>query len=239
MHDPGKPGLAARGRVRFPGRVVPHQDPISRPARVPRGGPPRPPSRGDAPRLDRARPLAPRRKTEDLRAPGWSFPRPTRSDTLAIQEAGLALNPQFRWCGYDLHAFSKAHRAGRWRDRDGEHRLHPGPRPGRPHRLLRRRPVRRLPDAAAADRAGGRAVSIGPLPASRDAVLQPPLVVGGGLPLRVQSPADLGLLRPADPPQRRGRPENLAGRAQAPEAALQDLPRTSPRAAGAARSRSS
>ena len=119
MHDPSEDGLAARGRIGFFGRVAPHQDPTSRPARVPRGGPPRPPSRGDAPRLDRARPLAPRRKTEDLRAPGWSFPRPTRSDTLVIQEAGLALNPQFRWCGYDLHAFSKARRTSRWRDRDG------------------------------------------------------------------------------------------------------------------------
>ena len=59
-------------------------------------------------------------RTEDLRAPGWGFPHPTLNDTLAIQSAGLAHNPRFRWCGHHLFAFGKARRAARWRDRRGD-----------------------------------------------------------------------------------------------------------------------
>jgi|GEM_PF-4054598 len=57
--------------------------------------------------------------TRDLRAPGWSFPRPTLRDTLAIQTAGLGYDPRFRWCGHQLFAFGRARRSTRWRDKQG------------------------------------------------------------------------------------------------------------------------
>ena len=55
--------------------------------------------------------------SEDLQVPGWAFPYPAPRYALAIQEAGLAMNPEFRWLGYDLYSFSKARPDRRWRDR--------------------------------------------------------------------------------------------------------------------------
>jgi hypothetical protein len=66
-------------------------------------------------------------RTEDLRAPGWKFPHPTLSDTLAIQSAGLAQSAQFRWCGHQLFAFGKARRTARWRDGQGNIVFVPSP----------------------------------------------------------------------------------------------------------------
>jgi hypothetical protein len=57
--------------------------------------------------------------TADLRSPDWSFPLPSLRHTLAIQEAGLALDPNFRWPGHDLYAFSRARADQRWRDHRG------------------------------------------------------------------------------------------------------------------------
>ena len=57
--------------------------------------------------------------TEDLRSPGWIFPYPSPSHAVAIQEAGLAMNPGFKWLGYDAYAFSKSRCDSRWRDHHG------------------------------------------------------------------------------------------------------------------------
>lgn len=57
--------------------------------------------------------------TEDLRSPHWIFPYPSPSHAVAIQEAGLAMNPNFTWLGYDAYAFSKSRCDSRWRDPRG------------------------------------------------------------------------------------------------------------------------
>ena len=58
--------------------------------------------------------------TADLRSPDWSFPRPTLTETLAIQQAGLALDPNFQWPGHNLYAFSRTRTDQRWKDRNGD-----------------------------------------------------------------------------------------------------------------------
>jgi hypothetical protein len=63
--------------------------------------------------------LLARAKTADLQAPGWSFPLPVPWEALAVQEAGLAEDPCFRWLGHDLHAFARARPDRRWRDHHG------------------------------------------------------------------------------------------------------------------------
>ena len=107
-------------------------------------------------------------RTEDLRAPGWGFPRPTLNDTLAIQSAGLANNPRFRWCGHHLFAFGKARLRARWRDQQGDIVFVLVPCSRRPDRLLRGRVVGRLPPEATPDRTGGRTIRVRALPAPRD-----------------------------------------------------------------------
>ena len=57
--------------------------------------------------------------TSDLHSPDWSFPLPSYSHALAIQEAGLANAPDFRWPGHDLYAFSRSRADRRWRDHKG------------------------------------------------------------------------------------------------------------------------
>ena len=57
--------------------------------------------------------------TIDLHSPDWSFPLPPHGHALAIQEAGLAGDPDFRWPGHDLYAFSRARPERRWRDHRG------------------------------------------------------------------------------------------------------------------------
>lgn len=57
--------------------------------------------------------------TSDLQSPDWSFPLPSYSHALAIQEAGLANAPDFRWPGHDLYAFSRSRADRRWRDHKG------------------------------------------------------------------------------------------------------------------------
>jgi hypothetical protein len=54
--------------------------------------------------------------TADLRSPDWPFPLPPHGHALAIQEAGLADDPAFRWPGHDLYAFARARPERRWRD---------------------------------------------------------------------------------------------------------------------------
>jgi hypothetical protein len=58
-------------------------------------------------------------RTADLQAPDWSFPLPAPREALAIQEAGLAEDPGFRWPGYELYAFARARPERRWRDYHG------------------------------------------------------------------------------------------------------------------------
>jgi hypothetical protein len=58
-------------------------------------------------------------KTADLRAPDWSFPLPAPREALAVQAAGLAEDPCFRWLGHDLYAFARARPDRRWRDHHG------------------------------------------------------------------------------------------------------------------------
>jgi hypothetical protein len=57
--------------------------------------------------------------TEDLRTDDWFFPYPSPELAVPIQDAGLSLDRNFRWLGYDLHAFMKARPDERWRDANG------------------------------------------------------------------------------------------------------------------------
>ena len=57
--------------------------------------------------------------TTDLQTDGWKFPLPSAADALAVQEAGLAADPTFRWPGYHLFAFAAARPDHRWRDHHG------------------------------------------------------------------------------------------------------------------------
>jgi hypothetical protein len=57
--------------------------------------------------------------TADLHSPAWSFPLPPHGHAVAIQEAGLADDPNFRWPGHDLYAFARARAERRWRDQRG------------------------------------------------------------------------------------------------------------------------
>jgi hypothetical protein len=57
--------------------------------------------------------------TADLRSADWWFPLPSPEHALAVQEAGLADDPAFRWPGHDLHAFARSRPDRRWRDSRG------------------------------------------------------------------------------------------------------------------------
>jgi hypothetical protein len=57
--------------------------------------------------------------TRDLQRPGWSFPYPGPEHALAIQTAGLARDPNFRWIGEALYAFAGSSPDHRWKDDRG------------------------------------------------------------------------------------------------------------------------
>jgi hypothetical protein len=57
--------------------------------------------------------------TPDLQQPGWGFPYPGPEQALAIQTAGLARDPNFRWIGEALYAFARSGPDRRWRDDRG------------------------------------------------------------------------------------------------------------------------
>jgi hypothetical protein len=57
--------------------------------------------------------------TRDLQQPGWSFPYPGPEQALAIQTAGLARDPNFRWIGEALYAFAGTRPDQRWKDDRG------------------------------------------------------------------------------------------------------------------------
>ena len=54
--------------------------------------------------------------TGDLQEPGWNFPYPSPEYTLAVQTAGLARDPHFRWIGEALYAFARSRPDQRWKD---------------------------------------------------------------------------------------------------------------------------
>ena len=54
--------------------------------------------------------------TSDLQQPGWNFPFPSHEDALTVQTAGLARDPNFRWIGEGLYAFTRSRLDQRWKD---------------------------------------------------------------------------------------------------------------------------
>jgi Homeodomain-like domain-containing protein len=54
--------------------------------------------------------------TDDLQEPGWNFSYPSPEYTLAVQTAGLARDPHFRWIGEALYAFARSRPDQRWKD---------------------------------------------------------------------------------------------------------------------------
>jgi AcrR family transcriptional regulator len=65
--------------------------------------------------------LITRATTKDLRRNDWKFPLLKPEEVVAIQEVGLASDPQFRWPGYDLLAFGRCRPDRRWSDDHGIH----------------------------------------------------------------------------------------------------------------------
>jgi hypothetical protein len=57
--------------------------------------------------------------TRDLQQPDWSFPYPGPEHALALQTAGLARDPGFRWIGEALYAFASSRPDQRWKDDRG------------------------------------------------------------------------------------------------------------------------
>jgi len=59
--------------------------------------------------------------TQDLRRSDWKLPFLSPDEIVSIQEAGLTVDPRFRWVGHKVQALTRASLTQRWTDGSGIH----------------------------------------------------------------------------------------------------------------------